>query len=742
MTIVVLNQVPQRLRNYEPPITPEDFGVRGDGVTSDSANIRRMLQAAPDGAVVRFTPGKTYAMDELVSVTGKSLTVLAHGATFKAKPDSIWHFFTLGGSSASSFVESVEWYGGVFDGDHMNQRRWPFPLGDYANSNINGETWDNAWAQSGNNGAIRCQFARQFNCQGVQFYRLCRNGVTAWDVTVPIIKDIYGEDLLPVSYHELAAYYGQGYECALVKVSGGGSEPYAYVSGISEFPCVEGVTMVGGAMPVFYRTQAFDTKQAEQLTSTVSISKIRSIGQTRQLWVEQGGLIFVSQVDLIGEYKPDHPYRGNDGGVYWQGHYPMLSQFRVLNGAIETDTGTERHLGVIRDGYVKMTRTTDSTQRAIEAADVVESVTVESVGRGIQARKVVGCTVYADGDQGLKAVEAFNCEVGKERWEPTVQTFEAEADQVVFDLDDSAFHAVQSASRANPAWFAGTPHTMDRTEYTVGSDGLLTMKDKARAGDVVTIEYVRKHTDSFTATANQTLFTLTQAGAERLSDILSVKINGVAAAYTAGRNSSGRTTITVSARTADDAVEVVYLPSLKRYGGVEAPATAVLQRCVDLTAVNITKLVAEGGRFELTNPYLRDLDAGLEIKDGCTHVEWSGGSIKRVKSYIVTQQSDYRPSLTIKGVQISNWGLNAALTNAQRNALRRPASSVLLFDRFELSGCTFEKGSEPGAYSGIGGNGNANTKLTVHRNNTYINTGSASMGGATLVEATNTAVTT
>jgi hypothetical protein len=58
------------------------FGAMGDGVTDDSTAINRALQAAGEGAVIEFTPGKTYLINRMLSYEAGQ-TLSGYGATIK-----------------------------------------------------------------------------------------------------------------------------------------------------------------------------------------------------------------------------------------------------------------------------------------------------------------------------------------------------------------------------------------------------------------------------------------------------------------------------------------------------------------------------------------------------------------------------------------------------------------------------------------------------------------------------------
>ena len=116
------------------------YGAVGDGVTDDLIPINLAFERAREGVVLRFTAGRTYMLSSFVEGRyGRSLTVIAHGATIKCMDDSVWHVFDLGGDSTSNMAGEVKWIGGILDGNRANQRYWPslyiMPVQNFWNGN-------------------------------------------------------------------------------------------------------------------------------------------------------------------------------------------------------------------------------------------------------------------------------------------------------------------------------------------------------------------------------------------------------------------------------------------------------------------------------------------------------------------------------------------------------------------------------------------------------------------------------
>jgi hypothetical protein len=114
-------------------VVPEDriykvdaFGAQGDGVTDDTAALQRAFDGTPDFGVLQFSSGKTYLVSARIeSKRGRSITVIARGATIKCADDSVWHVFKLGGVNEDNPAQEIRWYGGTFDGNLANQRYFP-----------------------------------------------------------------------------------------------------------------------------------------------------------------------------------------------------------------------------------------------------------------------------------------------------------------------------------------------------------------------------------------------------------------------------------------------------------------------------------------------------------------------------------------------------------------------------------------------------------------------------------------
>jgi hypothetical protein len=73
-----------------PPIVRvDDYGARGDGVSDDSAAIRRALDALPGGGTLVFTAGKVYFKRDLIEVRSPAVKLWGYGATiYSAVTDS------------------------------------------------------------------------------------------------------------------------------------------------------------------------------------------------------------------------------------------------------------------------------------------------------------------------------------------------------------------------------------------------------------------------------------------------------------------------------------------------------------------------------------------------------------------------------------------------------------------------------------------------------------------------------
>ena len=82
-TGAVSRSVQNKLEEF---VSATDFGVTGDGVTDDTANIQKAFNATPDNGVLVFPTG-TYVITSTIFSNSKNITVRAYGAKFLIKAD-------------------------------------------------------------------------------------------------------------------------------------------------------------------------------------------------------------------------------------------------------------------------------------------------------------------------------------------------------------------------------------------------------------------------------------------------------------------------------------------------------------------------------------------------------------------------------------------------------------------------------------------------------------------------------
>lgn len=75
------------------------YGVKGDGVTDDAANIQAAVTAASPNGSLFFLPNKTYYLGSAVSFTGYTGQIIDWGATFTGPGAS-----SIPGSGSSGYV--------------------------------------------------------------------------------------------------------------------------------------------------------------------------------------------------------------------------------------------------------------------------------------------------------------------------------------------------------------------------------------------------------------------------------------------------------------------------------------------------------------------------------------------------------------------------------------------------------------------------------------------------------------
>lgn len=650
------------------------------GATDDSDAIEAALTAAPEGSIVRFTPGKVYMVTRAITVTGKSLTIEAHGAVIRCGDDTVWHVFMLGGESAMAKVDAVRWFGGVLDGNLANQRYYPNTDGTtiftdegtellashtgtpfYENSPVNGTAWDAGWTTGtagdgidvnggGNDGLIRIKHAELAVYQDIECRDFVRNGVVTWDTVEVQAHQIRGFGQLPTTYSELGALHGQTHECALMKFSGTNNSEI--INGqYSQRVHVTDCYSEGGAMPLFIRTNP-PKPPASGIIALVE--RCQFYGVAREAWFEVCQSLNISNCHITGADYPDSTYRQDSAIFIGSGTQDWTIDNTYVYGRVNTNTPQAVRTGNFKNSV--LINYSGNTKRCLECKTVDGSF-IESRSGGVLADNILNSELYLSdefgGSESLKVKSKISgCTVGKERFVATRERVTVAEDTNTATLSGSPDVVVRvlacQRSYQEGRWFE-----IHASDYDV-SGNIVTFSDgsnlDAKGGDLeLEVEWYSDIDDAIATTASlETSYTLTSFGGARKSDFTFVRYDGIDIPHihdttspasdprwSSEMNAAGYMVITLANVTVVDGQEftVRYKPPLAPYRSLDLGPN---DTHVDIVGTNFKGITSDGGRNYISGHY-SDVSAPAFVlfADDTDLVEIKNANIERLSGGLI-----------------------------------------------------------------------------------------------------------
>lgn len=662
----------------------DGFGALGDGQTDDTTAIQRALDCIPDHATLRFSSGATYLVSsEIASTQERSLTVLAHGATFKCADDSVWHVFKLGGPSADQTECVVRWYGGTFDGNLANQRYYPNTDGTtiftdlgseraanfsgtpfYENSPVNGTTWDSGWINGqsndgvnvnggGNNGLIRVQHAKLAVFEDIECRNFVRNGLVTWNTAEVHATRIRGIGQLPTTYFELVSLFDLGHEAALMKFTGA-SENSIVGGTYSERVTVSDCYSEGGAMPLFVRNNP------PKSPSSGTVAKVRGCqfyGIAREMWFEVCQSVTISGCDITCSDYPHSTYRRDPAIFIGSGTQDWIIDSCYIYGRINTNAPQAMRTG----SFVNSTLIdySEQDQRSLQCELVADSY-VESRSGGILADRIRGSRLYLEDRPGSETFKVrtslVDTVIGREWFEGTRERKQIAAGKSSTRLSGAPDVIQRVLFRSRDAhkgrWFEA-----HESDYRIDGDSIHIQSGNevfsASTGPVdVEVDWYALNVDTFrTDMANADgFFVLTRPGGCRTRDITSVTYNASPLLH---RNETGdvmtephwQATMTETGHMAVELVNcdailveagelvIRYRPPLAPYRALSATSG---ETEINAKGVNFEGIICEGGHNIIRGSY-RDISGPsfVRFKDGTDVVDLTDLTVERLNGGVL-----------------------------------------------------------------------------------------------------------
>lgn len=682
--IVTQNGVLLQVSSVNGVFHADAFNAVGDGATDDTAAIQRAFDAMPQNATLRFSSGRTYLVSAgISSARGNSLTVQATGATFRCADDSVWHIFSLGGTSAEETQCTIRWHGGTFDGNVANQRYYPNTDGVtiftdrgeetfgshigmpfYENSPVNGTSWSDDWINGtgndginvnggGNEGLIRVQHAQCAIFEDIEFRDFVRNGLVTWNVHDVHATRIRGIGQLPTCYFELVSLFDLGHEASLMKFSGG-SDSSIINGNYSERITVSDCYAEGGAMPLFVRT---NPPKSPAVGIAAKISGCQFYGISREAWFETCQSLNLRDCDIACSDYPQSTYRKGPAIFIGSGTQDWTIDNCYVYGRVNTNTSQALRVG----SFVNSILIDYSNQelRCLDCELVADSY-VESRSGGVLANRITGSRFLLENKEGSESFKIrssiTSSTLGMERFESTRERQRVEQGQETVQISGRP-DVVQRVLIRRRGFHEGRWFEAHQSDYRIYGDNIYLQNGNgaffANQGPVdVEIDWYAERVDTFTTNLAQNPegFVLTQTGGCRTQDITSVTYNGSALSHrhdvedpitdphwTSKMTETGRVSLALenSSLILVDGGELVvrYRPPLAPYRALE---TGTRDTDIDATGVNFEGIICDGGRNYVRGIF-KDISgsAFFRFKDGTDLVELKDLKLDRLNGGVL-----------------------------------------------------------------------------------------------------------
>jgi hypothetical protein len=746
------------------------FGAAGDGLTDDSETIERALRAVPENGHIRFGAGRTYLVSREINARGKAMTVTMTGATIRVADDSVWNVFRFGGLGyeRSDWVGKVEVIGGTFDGNRANQRYWPNTDGTtiftdrgiedygthtgtpwYPNSPVNGLAWDNRWIGgtaedgidvngSGNEGLVTITATRHAVYRDCFVKNYVRNGLVAYICDDVDFIDCRSEGQLPTNYQELNLLFGKGYEAAALKTNGWNPQDQGLRGDYPGRVRISGGRSLGGAMPLFVRT---NTPKPESPTTFVTVEGFEALGFSRDAWFEVASFVRISDCNFVGIYDPAaSSHRGRSGLFIGNGttDYSIVNT-NVIHGVIDTREQQQNRTGLV-EGCTISCENAGQVNPIVQCRHLKNSH-VESAGRGPLVDFATNVEAHAELNSSLQVRRsAQGCRTGRIRRCAAASVFAMAPGSRTVDLGATSA-VIERVFRHNPHIHGGAKFEIWKAEYHL-SDGVVTFDRSAVEGDVVTVEWYAPATESFTVATDETDFTLSAPGGERVDDIPAVTHDpggtgspvalpprkevadpGMAPHWTMSASASGRTTVQLVslALAAGDVVTITSLPPMVPYAGPRITSNETWGS-FEFDVVN-TRSCRIDGRARVSGSLLDMADSGFVLTDKNGEVAFRNLTARRLRHGFVGGSVR---DISIRDCHVIDWGLAGSAAPAPDNlrCIGDSASSGLSVSGVhDMRNNLFLRSLEEGAASpDMGRTENIPPRLLVRTNNLFVNT--------------------
>lgn len=596
--------------------TPRMWGASGDGDTinniEDDLALHQMFSFSPVGCKIRpADAGDVYVVSSRREYEDKYFDL---GIYLKGKEATYWNYLMFKTSGSTPLPWFMCSPGTVLDGNKSEQwympapniatldeygvaygKAYPDPTVDYHNpsstTGLNTSTEDttgwNLYSQ-GNRGIITVSNVNYFIGYNIEYKDLCRDGIVVQEIRKKYLTvGSRGDGQLLVNFSEMA---GEGYtnpfEASYEKVVQFNTDDTAQEENTDSLRISQLESHFGDcAYAFFVRTN--DPKYEHPLSFGTYKGTIQNCSR-QGVWFERVGQVDVT-LDTYGEYKINHPYRGNDGGVFLgNGLRAGTVRGLVVNGDINGNTGAQ--IANVNCEDLVLIKTKNDANAAIQNVNKAERCYVEAAGDGILAAEAHHCIVPISGGTAINTTRAqsFNT-IGVKRHDESNQVFNPSAGTTAYVLSTATEPHLAGANneayirveRKNPNIQNGTPYEISRTEWSVsgtGSSTTITTDFESATDDEITIYWVEVHTTTINS-ASGTTHTSTLAEAW---EIVSVEIDGSpytladtrygatlgATEYSQSRDSSNQIEVELgTAMTGTETVEIKVLPKIVTTAG-------------------------------------------------------------------------------------------------------------------------------------------------------------------------------